>query len=260
MKKYECEYCLKKYSRVHYFKQHYRFCHELHNTKRLKEIRCQEEYDIPSVKELYSVIQTLLTKYETLEKEVQLLRQQAKIQTKKLDIHHWLSTNVVVDTYIKDEFYDKLDNIHLDTSWYQSLSEGLVSLSNRQYMEKVLTLLIEHLENNNKSAKLTLNIQGFSNKKVLYTYNEEYKKWCDLKPDKMEKLQQQLYKHQMLMIQKWKEVNKEKLMNDSDLYQNTYVPMLNKILSSNISLSDLYTLLYDKLHQDASVLHITTTK
>jgi hypothetical protein len=263
MSKFECEYCLKKYTRIHYFKQHYRFCQELHNTKHHRECDAQETNDQPTVKQLYSVIQTLLTKYETLEKEVAYLKEQAKIQNKKVDVPEWLSRNVsivVEDTnngpVVRSEhnhlaiLTQQIERINTTPDEFQSVCDVLFQASVKAYIEHVITRCFS-----GDGAKANMDIQCFSNKQIIYIYDASSSSWVELKSQHTTVIIQQLYKHMMIVMKLWKEQHQDTITNNQDMYQNTYIPILNKILTANIAHSSVFSILYNTLKRDASELY-----
>lgn len=269
MSKYECEYCLKKYTRVHYFKQHYRFCQELNNTKYHRECDAQEKSDQPTVKQLYSVIQTLLTKYETLEKEVAYLKEQAKIQNKKIDIPEWLSRNVPITVQENDNgpvvlsrhnhlaiLAQKLEQINNTPDDFRGVCDVLFHSSVKSYVEYVLRRSFSDNDNDNGTESgVNMDIQCFSNKPILYIYDPVSYTWMELKSEHTTPIIQQLYKHMMIVMKLWKEQNQDQIANNQDMYQNIYIPSLNKILNANISHSFVFSVLYNTLKRDASVLY-----
>lgn len=263
MSKYECDYCLKKYTRVHYFKQHYRFCQELNNTKYNRDCDAQERNDQPTVKQLYSVIQSLLTKYETLEKEVSYLKEQAKIQNKKVDVLQWLSRNVSVaveDTNNGQIVHPRqhhltilaqqLEHINNTPDEFRDVCDVLFQDSVKSYAEYVLKRSFSGPE-----VDANLDIQCFSNKQNIFIYNVSSSTWMELKPEHTTSIIQQLYKHMMIVMKLWKEQHQDQITNNQDMYQNIYIPTLNKILTANITHSSVFSVLYNTLKRDASVLY-----
>jgi hypothetical protein len=267
MSKYECEYCLKKYTRIHYFKQHYRFCQELNNTKYHRDCDAQEQNDQPTVKQLYSVIQSLITKYETLEKEVAFLKEQAKIQNKKIDVPQWLSRNVPIALENTDNgtnvlsshnhlaiITQKLEHINNTPDDFRGVCDVLFHDSVKSYAEYVLRRCFSD-NGKDSDVEVNMDIQCFSNKQIMYIYDTSTSSWVELSSEHTTPIIQQLYKHMMIVMKLWKEQNQDQIVNNQDVYQNIYIPTLNKILNANISHSSVFSVLYNTLKRDASVLY-----
>ena len=70
---YSCHYCDKKYTRKMYYDRHIICCQMIHLSKREKHIQLEEDYDTPSIRDLYLIIQELSNKCLTFEKKIKNL-------------------------------------------------------------------------------------------------------------------------------------------------------------------------------------------
>lgn len=105
-----CNYCGKSFKRKRYFEKHIFICEELRTHVHLKESQyvleadLQEEEDILSQKDLTTMVQLLMKKCKTLEKELNEIKTHVKRKVKNISILDWLNENVILDidfmTYI----------------------------------------------------------------------------------------------------------------------------------------------------------------
>ena len=127
----QCIHCGKIYTRKSSLKNHTLLCELLKQTKREKKIDNEESSELPSYRDLVTIVGMLAVANQKLEEKVNTLEKWANKSKKKIDIVDWLNSNVtpsslwceLLEPIILDEEYINhiLDNNPLKT--YQLIFE-----------------------------------------------------------------------------------------------------------------------------------------
>ena len=94
---FKCRFCKKSYKRKGYFKNHVLICEEIHNSKYLEEKEKEIRGDVPSMRDMYYLLQTFIKKNVELEEKVDQLTKYIETTKKRINIIDWLNENVHLD-------------------------------------------------------------------------------------------------------------------------------------------------------------------
>lgn len=224
---YICGVCNKEYRLKYNYDRHV-VCCEFLNKSRIEQ---HDELDlledkIPSVTELYRIIQDLSIRMNKLEKENSKLRQYNK---KKMNILDWLSSAKSQPDLIFEDWF----KTHVLTS----VSKYLTTVFNNNLLIGLKTLFDGLIENSSG----ILPIRCFDNKaNAFYVYekNGEEHKWRLLSTNDFN-VQLNRACHQFIIDFKnnWYLVNREKMETD-ETYKDMYINYYQKILGGDDKMTD----------------------
>jgi ribosomal protein L7/L12 len=218
-KRYEyCEYCNKQYTRKSAFKRHVVLCEVLHQSKRVQQCQEEEETDIPSTKQLYSIIQELAMKCNRMEEKMDIMQKWVDQKKKKINVIEWLMTNRECDII----FTDWVKKIYVD--------EGdITSLMEKSFVETAINTLKNNIK---KSEDESLPIACFAEKtNKLYIYDKcgDTFQWMKLTSDGFASIVRQIHAKYLKQMCEWRDANRS-LMDGSDKVGDVYNKAMLKVM------------------------------
>lgn len=223
-KRYEyCEYCNKQYTRKSSFKRHVVLCEVLHQSKRVQQCQEEEETDIPSTKQLYSIIQELAMKCSRMEEKMDIMQKWVDQKKKKINVIEWLMTNRECDII----FTDWVKKIYVD--------EGdITSLMEKSFVETAINTLKNNIK---KSEDESLPIACFAEKtNKLYIYDKcgDTFQWMKLTSDGFASIVRQIHSKYLKQMCEWRDANRS-LMDGSDKVGDVYNKAMLKVMGFDFS-------------------------
>jgi hypothetical protein len=106
---YHCDYCNRMYVNKISFDKHVLVCDILSSSNERKR---EDSENVPSVRELYSIIKTLVVKCDSLETKLEKMQSWVNNNKKKLNVVDWLNTNQCLNI----TFYDWIDGLIITSS------------------------------------------------------------------------------------------------------------------------------------------------
>jgi len=219
-----CNHCQRNYQRKLYFERHVITCQFLAKTKKERALETEELADTPSVRELYTIIQTLAAKCNELETKMVALSKWAHITKQKLNITDWLNTTYPAVTLDYQE-------------WFVSLkvtSTDLCVLFETDYVGGVSAFLKKQVPNTNEARA----IRAFTSKENTFYICQG--KWELCNNETFTKLMYLLDKEFMREFIVWQTTNKSKMTTD-DSFSDLYARNMKKIMGGNATREQLYS-------------------
>ena len=228
-KSYHCRYCSKNFKRKFNFDRHYNVCKFLSSSKNTIDNDMDLTKDkIPSMEDMYRLIQNMCVRIEKLEEENKKLRQSER---RKIKIIDWLNNskniqmNITFSQWINDIVLKKV-YLYLNVVFESDLLNGII---------KLFENLIETAELNK------LPIQCFDNKtNIFYIYKmcidekeECTKNWVQIKNHEFDTYLH-LIVHQFLLDFKniWYNANKTNI-ETNERYKDLYIDNYKNILGGD---------------------------
>lgn len=213
--KHTCTFCGNTFSRKKFFNDHILFCEQIHKSQYVQNAEEEEAKDKATIKQLYSVIKTLLSRVETLEDKYKNLHKYVENVKKKINIIDWLTENRTPNI----EFHNWISSIILT-------KEHMNIVIKHDYLNGVGYILqqflpLEHVDK--------LPICCFQQKKhVFFVYQN--KKWEQINDEQMLLILQHIDRNLVRLFQVWREEHQYKIETDHSFYMNVMMNNFNKII------------------------------
>jgi len=90
---YECGFCNKNYKIKKSYEKHFMLCSIINKSVTERKAENEEYENIPSMREMYNMIQILILKNDKLEKQVEKMYTWIHKNKKKINVIDWLNEN-----------------------------------------------------------------------------------------------------------------------------------------------------------------------
>jgi hypothetical protein len=227
VKKYRCDNCLKYYESKIFYERHRNTCEILSKTQKERNLDYEICQDIPSNKQLFELVKTLLIEQSTMKKEIEKLKRYQNTQIKKIDVFDYLN-NKIKPTIIYSEWIKSLVFTNDDLQFL--LEETYVNTMN-MYLENLFA---------NIDEESNLPIRAFTEKQnilYIYDYCEEEENelepklmWIKLNEDHWKAFMKQISKKVFDKFKEWQDDNEDRFEEES--FSIKYHTNVKKIMSN----------------------------
>ena len=219
-KEYTCRFCNKQYKRKGYYSNHVLMCEELHKSKYEKEKEKELLESMPSVLDMYKLLQSVIKKNAELEEKVNTLTAYIETKKRRVNILSWLNDNARPEIEY-NEWINTLKTFHrhLETVFSKDIVAGFI-----------------HMLTDNLPCEDEPNhpIKSFKQKpNTFYIYNDGT--WTTLKKSDIDKLFTKMDNYMFSLFSAWKKKNSIRIEKDHHYYENVYVVNLHKVLGGTSS-------------------------
>ena len=194
-----CPSCFKSFKRAGCYEKHIFQCQR------------RTEEKIPNNKELWDMITHLTEKYNTVQSELEYLKNKMGIQNKKIDVLEWLTTQETPNHTWKEILeHFEMQICDLDLIFQKGLIEGVVDI------------MIQYLQSFNSNDVIRCYEQK---KNVFYVFNGS---WEILNKGDFENSYKTIYQKILSSFEEYKNVNENKMNNDEFQieFNNNFVKIL----------------------------------
>ena len=194
-----CPSCFKSFKRAGCYEKHIFQCQR------------RNEEKIPNNKELWDMITHLTEKYNTVQSEMEYLKNKMGIQNKKIDVLEWLNKQEKPNTTWKEIIENfEMKICDLDLIFQKGLIEGVVDI------------MIQHFQSFNSNDVIRCYEQK---KNVFYVFNGS---WEILNKGDFENSYKTIYQKILSSFEEYKNVNENKMNNDEFQieFNNNFVKIL----------------------------------
>jgi len=194
-----CPSCFKSFKRAGCYEKHIFQCQR------------RNEEKIPNNKELWDMITHLTEKYNTVQSEMEYLKNKMGIQNKKIDVLEWLNKQEKPNTTWKEIIENfEMKICDLDLIFQKGLIEGVVDI------------MIQYLQSFNSNDVIRCYEQK---KNVFYVFNGS---WEILNKGDFENSYKTIYQKILSSFEEYKNVNENKMNNDEFQieFNNNFVKIL----------------------------------
>lgn len=223
-----CLNCGKSYMKKTNLRKHEVTCEFLYPKKsKQKSTLVDEEEELPSYRELFTLVQDLGLKYKTLEKKVEEYEKIAHRQKKKINILDWLNKNQIPDYNYENEMIHTKILItykHIEYLFNHNYFELIREIYKDNFIKDTYTK-----DTYTKDIPNTIHpIFGFSEKQnKLYIYTNQHNTsehtntaiWVELNKETLIRFNCILQRNISKVFQKWKTENKVEIEQTESLQQ-----------------------------------------
>lgn len=253
-----CVYCGKSYKVRANLNKHIVFCEIVDKTKRKKNILTEneEEFELPSQRQMYNMIVELTLKCNKLEQKLERMSRFVDKKIKKINIIEWLNTNKNPD-YTFDKLINKIEvkqddiNIVFDKNIFDIIS---ILLSRELFDNEIINNapIYAAIQKNNY-----IYIYQNINQQNINQINENKLVWCELSREILVSLMNKFQNKIIKILSDWKKINQNN-MNSSDKLCEQYNKSLMKIMAIDFKNEQTYnkikSLFYNKLKTDMKTI------
>lgn len=234
---FECPSCNKNYQRKDLFNRHKVFCEFLYKTKKENDKEEEELEKIPSLPELFDIVKELTIKYNKLQKDNEILKQNINNRKKKINVIDWLNNNNKPDLTFKRW----TDNICLeDKDLNYMFTYGNID-GTLQILQDICAI-----------DTMNLPIKCFNQKiNTFYVYDvdeeNEETNWKIISTNELKLFFKNINNRVINLFKDWQEKNIYKLDNDD--FAITYIQNVRKLLGKDESLDIEFIKLKSKFYK-----------
>jgi hypothetical protein len=230
-----------------------------HKSKRLKMCEEEETTNVPSVLQLYNIIQEMALKQQKMEEKMNEMQKWIDKKKKKLNVVHWLNTQ-----------FTPLATFEIRVKSIAVIQEDISVLIEQNFVQTVVNILKRNLSPP-KDGLVKEPFACFSEKNsVFYIYKERSEetreelsadkkdeksenKWSKMTPDEFTYLLRVIHSKLLNAICTWRDINSERIKyNDkfAELYNKTVIKLMGVDFNQEATLSKIRTPLYNYLKGD----------
>lgn len=243
--KSNCPLCDKAYTRKGSLEKHIICCEFLNKSKKEKKIDEEEHANMPTYKELVTIVHEFAFKMKKLEQKMELMEKWVDVKKKKINVMQWLNLNVNPETRFskwatdivvnKKHFKHLLDNTIVDniTLIFQENTKQLdITTSNAQVQVQVPIYSFEQKQN------------------VFYIFEDE---WKEIVFSDMTFLLKKIQTKLLNELSSWRDENMNQLStNDkmSEIYNKTVIKLMNITFTQDQTYSKIKSNMYNTIKVD----------
>ena len=253
-----CVYCGKSYKVRANLNKHIVFCEIVDKTKRKKNILTEneEEFELPSQRQMYNMIVELTLKCNKLEQKVEKMNRFVDKKIKKINIIEWLNTNKYPE-YTFDKLINKIEVKQDDINF----------VFDKNIFDIISILLSRELFDNETMNNIPI-YAAIQKNNYIYIYqnisqqnisqiNENKLVWCELSREILVSFMNKFQNKIIKILSDWKK-NNQNNMNSSDKLCEQYNKSLMKIMAIDFKNEQTYnkikSLFYNKLKTDMKTI------
>lgn len=250
-----CLYCGKCYTRKTSCDKHILLCEVTYKSKRLKMCEEEETTNVPSVLQMYNIIQEMALKQQKMEEKMEEMQKWIDKKKKKLNVLHWLNTQ-----------FAPTSTFEVRARSVVVIQEDITVLIEQNFAQTVANILKRNL-NPPKDGFIKEPIACFSEKaSVFYIYNQHIaekeadhedqkveNKWTKMTPDEFSYLLRVIHSKLLNALCTWRDLNNDRIKyNDkfAELYNKTVIKLMGADFNQEATLSKIRTPLYTYLKGD----------
>ena len=210
-----CPYCLRNYKLKIYYERHVSVCKLLSDRRSENERNDCDNDEIPTIREMYKLIQNLYVENDKLKKEIQRIKNRKNNKIEDFDPFIWLNNNCSSE-------------MNFDT-WINSINindEHLTSI----FVNSMIDTIYEIIQYNISINKQNIPLVGLLKNNKLYVYEKEWKfmedKHIEMFIDVIEK---KISDYFVL----WQKNNKSKI-TANEKFQEKYLKITQKIVEKKM--------------------------
>jgi hypothetical protein len=214
--KSNCPLCDKSYTRKTSLDKHILCCTFLNKSKKDKNIDEEEHANMPSYKELVTIVQEIAAKMKKLEQKMEIMEKWVDVKKKKINVMQWLGLNIIPLTIFS-----------LWATDIEVTPKHLKYLLDNTIIDTV-TLIFQHYITQTTNLIQINPIHSFDQKQnVFYIFENE---WREMVFTDMSFLLKKIQTKLLKELADWREENINQLVASdkmSEIYNKTVIKLMN---------------------------------
>ena len=227
----KCPSCGKHFNHASIFRRHRSICELLKLSTAQRDIKLEEDKDLPPASELWCVVKTLAQRQEKILVELDKMRAWVQRQKRKISVIDWLNENSTPLISYKN-WVTQFDIVPGD----------IQLIFNHGFILGILEILKKNLSLNNEHE---LPVRAFEQKpNILFVYKE--KNWRVYELTEFKGLVSSIHQKLTIHFREWSEQNKKLAYN---LNNETYQKNVIKIMGGNMPYEETIRRVNSKLYK-----------
>jgi len=221
-----CPCCFKIFKRQGCYEKHIFTCQ-----RKQEQDEYREQDKLPNTKQLYEMITILTEKYNSVQSELESMKQHIRTKNKKIDVITWLNEQ------------EKPEH-----SWYSCIEKMEITVSDLEYIfkngfiEGTVEITNKYLE----KERVREMFKCFEQKKnIIYVFDEV---WKECKPDDFKRIYNIIYNKLLVTFDDYKTENENRLRDDQ--FQTEYSDNFMKLLCVNIPFENKMVRIKNKIYSE----------
>lgn len=243
-----CEYCNKQYTRKLSFNRHVVLCEVMNQSKRIRECEDQEETDIPTIKQLYSIIQELAISQKKMEDKMEIMQKWVDNKKKKINVIDWLTDNTSPRN-IFEKWVGELEVVQ----------EDITVLNENTIIQTIINILKRNLMSHENSSPYPIACFTEKSNKI-YVYvdcTDNTQKWVQQTQSHFVYMLKVVHSKILKMLCLWRNDNSDKITHNehfAELYNKTRLKLMSFDFTHDLSMSKIRSSLYSHLKYDLKTI------
>lgn len=213
---YECGYCNKSYKIKKAYEKHFLLCSVINKSTSERKSENDISDDIPSIREMYNIIQILIMKNNKLEQQVEKMSSWIHNNKKKVNVIEWLNENIIPSI----DYNKWIDSIQINQN-------DMDCVTNNNFIEGI-NLIIKRLLgigfDNILDETTNLPIKAFEQKDNLFVFNNT--RWSVITIEEFDLLYNKITRGLISQLKTWQDVNKKRLFDSG--FTEKYIENVKK--------------------------------
>jgi hypothetical protein len=237
-----CPYCNKSYIKQCSLEKHILLCDFLNKSKKAKIIDEQEHANMPSYKELVTIVEEMALKMATMEEKIEKMSKWVETKKKKINVIQWLNTNIKPST----SFSEWAPTIEVNQAHLKHLFDNNI-------IEAVTMIFQESIHQTNGLQipnPIPIPIYAFEQKSnMFYIFDKEWREliFTDM-TFALKKIQNKLLKE----LADWRAANIVQITN-SDKMSEIYNKNVIKLMNITFTVDQVYNKIKSNLYNIVQV-------
>ena len=217
-----CPCCFKIFKRKGCYEKHIFTCQRKHQDNGEK---------IPNIQQLYEMITILTEKYNSVQSELESMKQHIRNKNKKIDVLTWLNDQEKPEC----DLISYIENMDINVS-------DLDYIFKNGFIDGTIEIINNYFEN----EKVRETFKCFEQKKnIIYVFDEE---WKECKTDDFNKIYNIIYNKMLVTFDVYKTENESKLRDER--FQTEYSDNFMELLCVNIPVGKKITRIKNKIYSE----------
>ena len=221
-----CPCCFKIFKRQGCYEKHIFTCQ-----RKQDQYQDQDQDKLPNAKQLYEMITLLTEKYNSVQSELENMKQHIRTKNKKIDVITWLNEQ------------EKPEH-----SWYSCIEQMEIIVSDLEYIFKsgFIDGTVEIINKYIEKEGMRETFKCFEQKKnIIYMFDEE---WKECKTDDFKKIFNLIYNKLMVTFDDYKMENEGRMSDEN--FQSVYCDNFMKLLCVDIPFEKKITRIKNKIYME----------
>lgn len=228
---YECGYCNKSYKIKKAYEKHFLLCSVINKSTLERKSENDISENIPSIREMYNIIQILIMKNNKLEQQVEKMSSWIHNNKKKVNVIEWLNENIIPSI----DYNNWIDSIQINQNDMESVTNHNFIEGINQIIKRILGIGFESY-NTHQAESINLPIKAFEQKDNLFVFNNT--RWSIITVEEFDLLYNKITRGLIGQLKIWQDINQKRLFDSG--FTEKYIENVKKVTGGELTKEQQY--------------------